>query len=147
MKGYPSLLLFRAADKKAGSTKSPKVYGDNGHSLHELFGYIVRESSFDALTLKVATSEQLGALLADEDALRLEYEALDRLSKRNEGRKVLENQVLDYLNGEVVFDGKRWHIVAAVALVSLSVVLVFMVLSRSLASSSKKGSQSQTKLL
>ena len=78
VKGYPTILLFRADEKEKAEQKLneksypivPRHYWDAGYSLHELFGFLMKETSFDPRDLKVATSEQLGSLLGDEDILR-----------------------------------------------------------------------------
>ena len=64
---------------------TPRPYWDAGYSLHELVGFVQREGSFDLKSLKVATSEQLGTLIGDEDAIRIKYEIEERAQKRNEG--------------------------------------------------------------
>lgn len=76
----------------------------------------------------MATSEQLGTLLGDEEGLRLKYDSEERQFRRNEGRQVYENLILDWLAGEVVFDGKRWHLVAAAALALLCLIGVYFIL-------------------
>lgn len=63
----------------------PRSYWDAGYSLHELVGFVQREGSFDLKSLKVATSEQLGTLIGDEDIARAKYEVEERYQKRNEG--------------------------------------------------------------
>lgn len=125
VKGYPTLLWFPAKDKPYNSSGSiPRPYWDAGHSLHEMFSFIIRESSFDPKTLKVATSEQLGSLLGDEETLRAQYEEEERWNKRNEGRVIYENEWVDFLAGEVVFDGKRWHVMAGGVLVVITLISV-----------------------
>eukprot|EP00596_Hydrurales_sp_CCMP1899_P010056 CAMPEP_0119038502 /NCGR_PEP_ID=MMETSP1177-20130426/7464_1 /TAXON_ID=2985 /ORGANISM="Ochromonas sp, Strain CCMP1899" /LENGTH=571 /DNA_ID=CAMNT_0007001167 /DNA_START=151 /DNA_END=1863 /DNA_ORIENTATION=- len=114
IKGYPALLWFPAKDKPYKEGKdgfplpAPRPYWDAGHSLHELVSFVQRQSSFDFKSLKVATSEQLGTLMGDEDILRQQYELEDRWARRNEGRDLLENPIFDWVAGEVAFDGKRW---------------------------------------
>eukprot|EP01041_Mallomonas_annulata_P005217 gene5217-10441_t len=112
IRSFPTLLWFPASDKPYASSTAPvpKPYWDAGVSLHELVSFIIRHSSFDTKSLKVATSEQLGSLLGDEELLREKYEKEEQWNKRNEGRKVYDNEILDYLLGEVVFDGVRWHL-------------------------------------
>ena len=143
VKAYPTILLFKANDKK--KSLKPKSYWDTGYSLHELFGFLIRETSFDSRTLTIATSEQLGSLLGDEDALRAEYEELERWERRNEGREVNEIPLLDYLYGEVVFDGHRWHIILVGALGLACVVLLLLVLSLSSKQTNNKKSKSKEK--
>jgi thiol-disulfide isomerase/thioredoxin len=119
VKTYPTLLLFRASDKEAAGEKGPvkpHPYWDAGYSLHELAGFVQREGSFDAKTLRVASMEQLNSLLAEEPALREKYEEDERHYLRNKGRMQYDSAALDYLAGEVVFDGKRWHVVLVAVL-------------------------------
>eukprot|EP01035_Chromulina_nebulosa_P017651 gene17651-23232_t len=112
VKGYPTLLWFPAKDKPYRNNVSiPRPYWDAGFSLYEMASFIQRESSFDIQTLRIATQEQLGQLLADEETLKLKYELEDLFIKRNEGRDIYENYIIDYLFGEVVYDGKRWHLI------------------------------------
>jgi hypothetical protein len=122
VKGFPALLWFPAKDKpyKGEGGPKPRPYWDAGHSLQELVGFVQRESSFDKSSLRIATMEQLGSLFEDEDNLRKKYEEEDRWLKRNEGRDVNDNALLDWALGEVVFDGKRWHIALAAVLVTIS---------------------------
>lgn len=132
------MLWFPAKDKEHGDESIPTLplprpYWDAGYSLVELVGFVQRESSFDQKTLRVATSEQLGSLMGDEEALRLAYEQEERWEKRNEGRMVYENAMADYLLGEVLFDGKAWHVALTGALAVLCVCLglALLVLSTS----------------
>ncbi|KAJ1430041.1 hypothetical protein B484DRAFT_449113 [Ochromonadaceae sp. CCMP2298] len=124
VKGYPALLWFPAKNKSTGRSPKPQPYWDAGYSLHELVGFVQREGSFDVRSLKVATSEQLGSLLGEEDLLRAKYEVEERCQQRNEGREMYDEAAMDYLLGEVVFDGKRWHWAAA-GVVLLVAVLEF----------------------
>ena len=39
---------------------------------------------------------------------------------------VFENAALDYLNGEIVYDGKRWHVIAAALLCLYSLAISIM---------------------
>lgn len=156
IKGFPTLLWFPAKDKPYKEGKDgfpvpiPKPYWDAGHSLHELVSFIKRQSSFDPKTLKVATFEQLGTLMGDEDIARQQYEMEDRWARRNEGRNILSNPIFDWAAGEVFFDGKRWHLAAGGALLLLSITSVLYALfkkgnvssnSPSSASGSKRKSQ------
>lgn len=138
-KNFPMLLWFPASDKPYTGTPTPKPYWDAGVTLHELVSFVVRHSSFDAKSLKVATSEQLGSLLAEEETLREKYEKEERWNKRNEGRKPLSNMVVDYFFGEVVFDGLRWHfgLIAVLVLIIVGLIIVLV----SLYSKSNKASE------
>ena len=155
VKGYPTLLWFPAKDKPYKLCKDgfpisiPRAYWDAGHSLHELVSFVRRQSSFDPKTLKIATVEQLGTLMGDEDIARLQYEVEDRWARRNEGRNVLSNPLLDWAAGEVLFDGKRWHIAAGGTSLLLALLLLVYILfikndvgtnSQSSSSGSKKKS-------
>lgn len=122
---YPTLLWFRATDKsEAGEKAPPRPYWDAGYSLHELAGFVQREGSFDAKSLRVASYEQLNALLTDEAVLRAKYEEEERHHLRNKGRQVYESVIVDYLVGEVVFDGKRWQVALVGVLGLANIVLV-----------------------
>jgi thiol-disulfide isomerase/thioredoxin len=113
---YPLLLWFPAKDKPyVNDDAIPRSYwNDAGYSLQELYSFIKRESSFDPQTLKIATIEQIGSLLADEEMYRLKYENEEKVLRRNEGRIVYDNEYLDWFIGEVVYDGKRWHLATAI---------------------------------
>lgn len=135
IKNFPALLWFPARDKPYAGQQSerrsdgtegdeypvtpiPRPYWDAGYSLQELFSFVQRESSFDKNSLRIATSEQLGSLQQDEDMYRAKFEEEDRHDRRNEGREIYAHDWADYFLGEVVFDGKRWH-VALVALLGI----------------------------
>lgn len=132
VKAYPTLLWFRAADKELlddPTTVKPHPYWDAGYSLHELVGFVQRQGSFDVKTMRVASAEQLSSLLGDEEVLRAKYEVDERHQLRNQGREVYEPAQVDFLLGEVVFDGKRWHMLAAAALLVYAACLSVYVLS------------------
>lgn len=131
VKTYPSLLWFPAKDKpyEEDEIPVPRSYWDAGYSLQELVGFVQREGSFDIKTLKIATIEQLGSLLADEDILRVKYEEEERALRRNEGRMLYDIESVDWLLGEVIFDGKRWHLAALVVLASTWLAMLAYILS------------------
>ena len=68
--------------------------------------------------------------MGDEETLRQQYELEDRWHRRNEGREVYPQAQLDWIAGEVVFDGKRWHVAAAAALVLLTLASLLFALTR-----------------
>lgn len=167
VKNYPALLWFPAKDKpytKAGGRLAddadeedeedhdnhhhhhppvprPRFYWDAGYSLVEMVTFITRESSFEKATLRIATSEQLSTLQQDEDIYRQKCDEEDRYERRNEGRDVYEDERVEYLLGEVVFDGKRWHVLAAGVLAVWSVLttlLLLMLFPSTSTSTSKK---------
>lgn len=114
VKSDPTILWFPAKDKPyKNDVPVARNYWDAGFSLIELVGFIQREGSFDSSTLKIATMEQLSFLQTDEDAAREKYILEELQFKRNEGRKIYDNQLLDFFDGEIVFDGKRWHLLVA----------------------------------
>jgi thiol-disulfide isomerase/thioredoxin len=123
VKSYPALLWFPSKDKPyMSSPPQPRPYWDAGQSLQELVSFVQRQSSFDLKTLRVATSEQIGSLLGDEEVLRTKYDEQERTFKRNEGRAIYDQPVIDYLLGEVVFDGKRGHFIVAALLLLICLV-------------------------
>lgn len=125
---FPTLLWFPAKDKpyKSKIGAKPRPYWDAGYSLQELVSFLQRQGSFDPKSLIIATSEQLGTLLGDEEIIRAKYEEDERHARRNEGRTVYEDSSVDYFLGEVIFDGKRWHFVALGVSVALNLLLVLL---------------------
>lgn len=140
---YPTLLWFTAQDKESGgaadsreqSSLRPRPYWDAGFSLGELVTFVQRKGSFDLHSLRVASAEQLGSLLGDEEVLRAQYDELFRFEARNDGRHVYENAALDYVHGEIVFDGKRWHLALAALLALYTLVTLVFSLNSSRSSS------------
>ncbi len=132
VKNYPVLLWFPARDKpyEGNEVPIPRPYWDAGFSLQEMVGFIQREGSFDPKTLKIATIEQLGSLLADEEVLRQKYEQEERAQRRNEGRTTYDMEAVDWLLGEVVFDGKRWHFAALAILGTTWIAMLGYIISQ-----------------
>ena len=139
VKTYPALLWFPAVDKpySAGVDPVPRPYWDAGQSLPELATFVQRHSSFPAASLRVATTEQLGSLMAEEEALRARFAAEELVQRRNEGRAPLEPAWLDWLAGEVVFDGTRAHLALAAGL-ALATFSLALYLALSFSASSKR---------
>jgi hypothetical protein len=129
---YPTLLWFPASDKpyytKNIDLITPKPYWEAGYSLQELYSFIRHESSFEADSLKIATIEQLGSLLNDEPIFREKYEKEEQHFKRNEGRVIYESELMDWIFGEVIFDGKRWHLGAAGLIATTWILMVVYIL-------------------
>lgn len=143
VKNYPTLLWFPARDKPYNSEKGPvpRPYWDAGHSLVELISFVQRHSSFDSKSLKIATNEQVSSLLSDEEVLRKKYELEEINERRNEGRDYYGNEIADYVLGEIIFDGKRWHIgLLAVLIVVILTLLTYIVLASSSNKKNKKKS-------
>jgi hypothetical protein len=135
----PALLLFPASRKASrdssaataggGSSSSPVVIADPSPSLHDLVDVLHKHGSFGK-ELRIATHEQLGALVIDEEVVRASLEEQQRALLRNYLRPVYAHPVLDWLAGEVVFDGRRWHWVAAGVSLLVNVVLVLIVMAQ-----------------
>ncbi len=74
--------------------------------------------SFDPKTLKIATTEQLGAIMEEESVFRDTYMQEERKYRCNAGRTMYNTEWgVDFFIGEVVFDGKRWHLLLVIGLV------------------------------
>ena len=135
VKGQPALLWFPAKDKPytgRGGMPQPRPYWDAGYSLPELVAFVQREGSWDPASMRVATPEQLGSLMGDEEQERVRYDEEEHNFRRNEGREVFEDAMTDYFMGEVVFDGKRWHVAVAGVLAVICVVLVLCLVAISM---------------
>lgn len=124
----PALLLFPASRKPFQDGLSPHVVVDPSPSLQEFVGLLHREGSFGK-ELRIATLEQLGALAVDEEAVRVALEDEQRAQLRNQMRRVYSNAALDYMLGEVVFDGHRWQWAVAAISVAMNLVLLLTVLA------------------
>ena len=98
----------------------PKPYWAAGYTLPELVWFVQREGSFEASSLKIATSEQLNMLMDDLEPLQMTYLEEQRWEGLNDNRPVYEDVWTDWLMGELVFEGKRWHIIAVALCVLVS---------------------------
>ncbi|CAM9273281.1 unnamed protein product [Chrysoparadoxa australica] len=112
VQGYPTLFWFPAKDKpyRDHLNPVPQPYWDEGFSLHELVGFMLQEGSFSPRSLKVATAEQMALLLEEEVTLRDQLQQDERWHLRNDQRIQHPLKMIDWLVGEIVFDGRRWHI-------------------------------------
>ena len=137
----PALLWFPYKDRRndrgkgegKGKVPVPQKYWSASVSLPELLVFIQREGSYDPTTLRVASMEQLGMLMQDLEALTTLYNEEMRVARRNDDRLVYESGPVDYLVGEIVYDGKRWHVLAivmALAMWSWSLIVVYQVASK-----------------
>ena len=70
----------------------------------------------------------IGQLLSEEDELKLKYQLEDDKTKRNEGRDVYDNEIIDYIFGEVVYDGKRYHLIIAGIIIFLLLISLFIII-------------------
>jgi hypothetical protein len=149
----PGLLWFPAKDKvynpdsgvDGGSSRvsrvvpTPRKYWQAGFSLQEMLAFVQRQSSYDTASLRVASQEQLGMLLQELDGLTLQYDDDMRVSKRNEGRPYYEDWLLDYFLGEIVYDGKRVHVLGLCVVLVLWLYSLYAVHALSSSSSSSSG--------
>lgn len=125
----PALLLFPASRKPFTDAPVPHVVSDPSPSLHDLVDVLHRHGSFGK-DLRIATHEQLGALVVDEEIVRASLEEQQRALLRNYLRNVYDHPVLDWLAGEVVFDGRRWHWAFAGLSLLANVILVLFVMAQ-----------------
>jgi len=142
VQGFPTLLWFPASSKPYSNPASPEAiqYEDPGRSLHDLVGFILKETSLPPKSIRVATAEQLGTLMQEEETLRIKFEEEAQWALRNKDRFVYENELIDFLFGEVIFDGKRWMIGLVGFLFGLNLFLLLVGSPFSPSSTKKKGS-------
>ncbi len=121
------ILWFPAKSRKVSEkVPSPKPYWAAGYTLPELVWFVQREGSFELSSLKVATSEQLNMLLDDLETLQMTYLEEQRWEGLNDNRPVFEDPWVDWLMGELVFEGKRWHIIAvAMCFIASAVQIIY----------------------
>ena len=55
-------------------------------------------------------------LMQDLEPLAPTYDEEMRVARRNDNRVVYENVAVDYLLREIIYDGKRWHVLACAAI-------------------------------
>ena len=86
-----------------------RKYWSAGVTLPELLVFI-RRGSYDPISLRIASMEQLGMLMQDLEPLALTYE--ECVARRNDNRVMYENVVVDYLwarSSTMERDGTCWH--------------------------------------
>lgn len=139
VKGYPTLLWFRAADKPYGEGVAPRPSSrwDGGLTLHDLAAFVAQQSSFQAEGLRMASPEQLGSLAAEEENLRQAFAEREKWDLRNDGRFQYDSEAMDWLAGEVTFDGTRAHFAAFAFSAALNALLIAAVLLRTAPEGSK----------
>ncbi len=116
IKNTPSLLYFSAADNAHGDRiPFPRYYWNGDLGLFEIMSLVLRESSFVIQSLNVASSAQLSLIMEDEPKVVQEYLEEEHIFRRNEKRPIYEDFMIDWLVGEIVFDGRRWHIIVVTA--------------------------------
>jgi thiol-disulfide isomerase/thioredoxin len=108
----PTLLYFPVADKPYSNHQVPipRLFWNVEPGLYEIIAFLQRESSFEPTSLNIATNTQLSLIMNDEEELILQYLEEEHFFRRNEKRVSYEDALVDWVIGEVVFDGKRWHI-------------------------------------
>lgn len=124
---YPALLWFPAKKKSSSSnsqnTKPTSFWDqpDNPYKVTYLEGVmphviefrdqILAKSSFAKNSLRVASDDQLGSLLSDVETIVTHYEYQYEKKLRNYGRYIYSDVLMDYLLGEVVWNGHRIDII------------------------------------
>lgn len=140
IQSYPRVLWFPAKNKPYPQEEFPQpinYWDSTGLKLLEVLAFIKKESSFDPKSLLIATVDQVHVLLSDEEALHELYAKEEIHSKRNEGREIFSNKIIDWAMGEIVFDGKRIHY-GILVLFTLSLLLNFYFLVLSASTSTKR---------
>ena len=82
---------------------------------------------------KLQLKEITDKYMQDLEASTTLYNEEMRVARRNDDRLVYESGPVDYLVGEIVYDGKRWHVLAivmALAMWSWSLIVVYQVASK-----------------
>ena len=144
----------------SNSIPIPRSYWTAGTELHTLSAFILREFSFDKSTYRGASVDQLGMLMETEEDLRDTYREKHRRYQCNIGRPMYSTDAfqgvsltiagwdlsvplkvdLDYWFGEIVFDGKRWHIfVAGACAVAVVVHYLYLLLLPAFSSNRSNG--------
>jgi hypothetical protein len=113
----PMILVFPASAKPFKQGLAARIIEDPSPNINDLANILYTDGSFGKENLRLATTEQLGTLLGDEELVRAGLEEEERASLRAHLRKVYTNGFMDFWAGDVVFDGHRWHL--ALVLLSL----------------------------
>jgi hypothetical protein len=132
VKNVPNVLFFSAKskakslkDSKASGKKelikasklldsSVKEPGYSMFSLENIYINLLGKCSFDVASLSIASDEQIGVLLSERETVVDYYKGLFERDAMNSGRSKWPNPLVDMFLGEVVFRGRRWHIVLAI---------------------------------
>ncbi len=108
----PTLLWFPAMphlSEEDNISYTPRKVPTSAHSLQGLVQFLRKESSFGA-SLQLPSKTAVGELELLTDALSEQYANNAYWLVRNEDRVRLPTPWLDWAAGEIVFDGKRWHV-------------------------------------
>lgn len=126
MAGAPVLLWFAATSETLdGNTLPlPQKYGEHSSiqsqslSLHDMMSFVLKKSSFlhTSPPLQIPSEKEIDILFSKLDEKEGIYVNEYMWRVRNENRNILSNAWLDWAAGEVVFDGKRWHIAAVIGM-------------------------------
>lgn len=115
-KGSGKKELIKATKLLDTTLKEP---GYSMFSLENIYINLLDKCSFDVASLAIASDEQIGMLLSERETVVDFYRARFERAAMNSGRAKWANPLADMLMGEVVYSGRRWHIVLLV------VVLLF----------------------
>ena len=124
----PVLLWFPAGTGASEGRVLPREYITSEYSLENLVDFILQENSYRKGS---ASSVEEGASISplqhgpSADLLRAaqraaaglagKYQERGKWVTRNEDRQKMPSAWLDWAAGEVIYDGKRWHVVGAVS--------------------------------
>ena len=122
----PALLWFPSSSKPFNTEPVAKPYPKKSFNLADMLAFINKENSFGKDSLRIATNEQLGALAVDDQMVKTLLQAEEVKNLRNHMRQSYDHLALDWLAGEIIFDGHRWHIAILIlsVLVNLALVVV-----------------------
>lgn len=139
----PALLWFPASAKPFENDEpKAQLYPRKSYNLADLLLFLNKENSFGKDSLRLATNEQLGALTIDDEMIRSDLEREEVMSLRNYMRKSYGHVILDWLAGDIIFDGHRWHMAALGASILFNLILL-VVASLSAASASPSGKRKE----
>lgn len=136
----PVLLWFPSSSKPYEDGIKAQPYPRNSYTLADLLAFINKENSFGKESLRLATNEQLGALAVDDQSIREALQQEETKNLRNYLRKSYDHVLLDWLAGDILFDGHRWHVavLALSVLANLVLVVVAAFAAASAAESTKR---------
>jgi hypothetical protein len=117
---YPSLLWFCGKSKEnsspigfsSGRSNDFGIYAASGKliSLQEMVIQVSNLARSSLGNVRLASPDQFSMLMMDFDSTNSYYESIYAYRRRNAGRVVQSSPYVDAIVGEVVFDGKLWHL-------------------------------------
>jgi len=138
----PALLWFPSSSKPFDGDPVAKPYPKNSFNLADMLAFINKENSFGKDSLRIATNEQLGALAVDDQMVKAALQAEEVKTLRNHMRNKYEHLALDWLAGDIVFDGHRWHIALVVASLLANLALIVVAATYAVSVAELKASKS-----